>query len=113
MKKITAIIPTFNEEGNIKEALESISFADEILIIDSYSTDNTIAIIKDKYPKAKLLQRTFDDFSSQKNYAVSKASHDWIILLDADERLTPNLISEIKKELLKNGFNLLAFRLLI
>lgn len=93
LTKITAIIPTFNEESNIEKALESVQFADEVIVIDSYSTDNTIDIVKKS--SAKLLQRKFDDFSSQKNYAISKASHDWIFLLDADERVSGSLQNEI------------------
>jgi len=101
LNKITAIIPTFNEESNIEEAIDTVSFADEILLIDSFSTDNTITIVKEKFPHVKILQRKFDDFSTQKNYAIDKASHDWIFLLDADERLTPSIISEVKLELQK------------
>lgn len=90
---ITAIIPTLNESKNIETAIQSVAFADEIIIIDSYSTDNTIALAK-KY-NVRILQRKFDDFSSQKNYAISKASHDWVFVLDADERLSDELKNEI------------------
>lgn len=91
--KITAIIPTFNEEIHIEEAIKSVNFADEIIVIDSYSTDNTVLLAK-KY-KVNLIQRVFDDFSSQKNYAIDKASNDWIYVLDADERVTNDLRDEI------------------
>jgi GT2 family glycosyltransferase len=93
MTKITAIIPTFNEESNIQRALDSVSFADEIIVIDSFSTDKTVAIVKES--NAILLQRTFDDFSSQKNFALEKASNDWVFLLDADETIPENLKKEI------------------
>ncbi len=93
MTKITAIIPTFNEESNIQRALDSVSFADEIIVIDSFSTDKTVAIVKES--NAILVQRTFDDFSSQKNFALEKASNDWIFLLDADETIPENLKEEI------------------
>jgi len=93
MTKITAIIPTFNEESNIQKALDSVDFADEIIVIDSFSTDKTVEIVKAS--KAILLQRTFDDFSSQKNYAIEKASNEWIFLLDADETVQENLKEEI------------------
>ena len=92
-KKITAIIPTFNEEKNIEAAIKAVLFADEILLIDSYSTDATLEIAK-KYD-VRILQRKFDDFSSQKNFAISKASHDWTLLLDADEQLSEELNTEI------------------
>jgi GT2 family glycosyltransferase len=95
LKKITAIIPTFNEELNIQSALNSVAFADEIIVIDSFSTDRTIEIVKRS--KAKLIQRVFDDFSSQKNYAIEKATHEWIFLLDADETVSTVLKDEIIK----------------
>ena len=91
--KITAIIPTFNEEIHIEKAIESVSFADEIIVIDSYSTDRTVELVK-KYD-VKLIQRVFDDFSTQKNFAISHAKNDWIYILDADERVTHELQLEI------------------
>jgi glycosyltransferase involved in cell wall biosynthesis len=95
MAKITAIIPTLNEEIHIEEAIASVSFADEIIVIDSYSTDKTLEIAE-KYD-IKVIKRKFDDFSSQKNFAIEKATHPWIYILDADERVTP----EVKKEILE------------
>lgn len=93
--KITAIIPTFNEEIYIEDAIKSVGFADEIIIIDSYSTDNTVELAKKH--NVRLIQRVFDDFSTQKNYAIDKATNDWIYVLDADERVTPPLREEILK----------------
>ena len=95
MTKISAIIPTLNEEIHIADAIQSVSFADEIIVIDSYSTDKTLEIVKGY--NVKIIKRTFDDFSSQKNYAITKAKHDWIYILDADERVTP----VVKKEILE------------
>ena len=91
--QITAIIPTLNEEGNIKGAIESVRFADEIIVIDSFSTDGTVALVNEA--KVKLIQRKFDDFSSQKNYALALATHNWIYVLDADERVGQDLKNEI------------------
>ena len=91
--KITAIIPTLNEEIHINAAINSVSFADEIIVIDSFSSDKTVEIAKSL--KVRLLQRKFDDFSSQKNYAIEQATHDWIYVLDADERVTDLLRKEI------------------
>lgn len=93
MTKITAIIPTFNEEIHIEEAIKSVDFADEIIVIDSFSTDNTVQLIK-KY-NVVLIQRIFDDFSSQKNFAIEQAKYNWICVLDADERITKPLRDEI------------------
>ena len=95
MTKITAIIPTLNEETHIKEAIESVKFADEIIVIDSYSTDKTIEIASNY--NVKIIKREFDDFSSQKNFAINQAKHSWIYVLDADERVT----TEVEKEILE------------
>lgn len=93
MKKVSAIIPTYNEEVNIEKAIQSVSFADEIIVIDSYSTDNTIALAKKH--NVRILYRKFDNFSAQKNYAIEKTTHKWVLLLDADERINHNLKLEI------------------
>ena len=93
MLKLSAIIPTFNEEINIEAAIQSVSFADEIIIIDSFSTDKTISLAK-KYG-VRILQRKFDNFSNQKNYAILKATHKWVVLLDADERIGEKLREEM------------------
>ncbi len=90
---ITAIIPTLNEECCVSEAIRSVSFADEVLVIDSHSSDRTVEIASGM--KAKVIERRFDDFSSQKNYAISRASHDWILFIDADERVSEELGREI------------------
>ena len=87
--KITAIIPTLNEEFNIEDAIRSVSFADEIIVIDSFSDDNTLEIAKNH--KVRIIQRQFDNFSSQKNYAINLAKHNWIYVLDADERVNEEL----------------------
>ncbi|MFP5471778.1 MAG: glycosyltransferase family 2 protein [Bacteroidia bacterium] len=92
---VTAIIPTKNESHHIIDALKCVAFADEIIIIDSYSTDDTVEKAKKFNPNAIILQRAFDDFSSQKNFAIEKAKHDWIFILDADERVGETLRNEI------------------
>jgi glycosyltransferase involved in cell wall biosynthesis len=92
-QKVTAIIPTYNEEVNIKDAIRAVSFADEILVIDSKSTDNTVALAEEL--GVKIIQREFDDFSSQKNYAIRQAKYDWVFILDADERVSDTLKNEI------------------
>lgn len=95
--KISALLIVFNEEKNIEEALKSVSFADEIIVLDSFSTDKTIDIIKTKFPNVQLYQNTFEDFTKQRNLCISYAKNDWILFLDADERIT----SELKKEILR------------
>ncbi|MCF6212673.1 MAG: glycosyltransferase family 2 protein [Flavobacteriaceae bacterium] len=104
--KITAIIPTLNEEIHIEDAIKSVSFADEIIVIDSFSTDATITLAKKH--DVTIIQRVFDDYSTQKNYAIDKAKHNWIYILDADERVTPKLREEILKQM-KNPGDFVAF----
>ncbi len=91
---ISGLIITYNEEKHIKSVLENIDFVDEIIIVDSYSTDKTIEIIN-SFPNVKLFQRKFDDFTSQRNFALSLASNDWILFIDADERVPIELKNEI------------------
>ena len=93
MTKLTAIIPTKNEQHNILEAIKSINFSDEIMIIDSFSTDETIKLAE---PLADtILQREYQNSASQKNWAIPQAKNKWILLLDADERATPELKEEV------------------
>ncbi len=100
--KITAVIPTFNEEDNIEEAIRSVAWADEILIVDSHSTDRTVEIAERL--GARVIKRRFDNFSAQKNYAISQATHDWIFVLDADERVNKKLQEEILHKAGRNGY---------
>ncbi|NIK92686.1 glycosyltransferase family 2 protein [Mangrovimonas sp. CR14] len=93
MPTLSVIIPTFNEEHYIADALHSVQFADEILVVDSMSTDKTVQIAKSF--GARVLPRKFDNFSNQKNHALSYATGDWILFVDADERITFPLKKEI------------------
>ena len=94
-EKITAIIPCYNEEFNIRGAIESCLFADEIIVVDSFSTDGTLGIVGE-FPQVKLLQHEYEHSAAQKNWTIPQAKYDWIFLLDADERTCPPLIDEIK-----------------
>lgn len=98
-KKITAIIPTFNEETDIEKAIKSVLWCDEIIIIDSFSTDNTLQIAQ-KYD-VKIIQREYNYSANQKNWIIPQAKNEWIFLLDADEILSDKLHQEIVK-VLKN-----------
>src|SRR5688572_22993760 len=91
---ISAIVITKNEEKNIKECLESISWCDEIIIVDDNSTDRTIAIAE--RTKAKVFKRSLNnDFSGQRNFGLEKTKGNWVLFVDADERVTPALWYEI------------------
>lgn len=94
MEKVTAIIPTFNEERHIADAIASVRWADEILVVDSFSQDRTVEIAQSC--GARVIQREYGYSASQKNWAIPQAQHPWIFLLDADERCTPELEREIK-----------------
>ena len=90
---ISAIVPTYNESASIRACLQSVSFADEILVVDSFSTDDTVAIAREL--GARVVQREYGYSAQQKNWAIPQAAHEWILLVDADERVTPELKEEI------------------
>ena len=83
-RPLTAIIPTFNEEESLPACLDSVRFADEILVVDSFSTDRTVAIARER--GARVIQRDYGYSASQKNWAMDQVAHDWILIFDADER---------------------------
>jgi len=93
MSKVSVYILTYNEEEKIAEALESVSWADEIVVVDSGSTDRTIEIAQ-KY-KARVVYVPFEGFGKLRNSAVAGCLHKWIFSLDADERCTPEVRDEI------------------
>jgi glycosyltransferase involved in cell wall biosynthesis len=99
--KISGLVITLNEEKNIEAVINNLNFVDELIIVDSHSTDNTVAIIE-KYPKVKLVQNTFENYTAQRNLALGFATNPWILFLDADERITPKLQTEIL-ETVKNS----------
>ncbi len=109
MKKISAVVSVYNEEKQIENCLRSLKFADEIILVDNGSTDNTIDRAK-KYTSSIFSQK--NDFSSidlQKNFGFEKASGNWILSIDADEEVSPQLSKEIAEVLKKdtqgiNGF---------
>jgi len=98
---ICALAITYNEEANIERFVKSMSFADEIIIVDSNSTDKTVEIAKTHH--VKVIKRKFDDFASQKNFAIKQANFDWIVFFDLDETISPELASEIKSSIADPG----------
>jgi (heptosyl)LPS beta-1,4-glucosyltransferase len=93
--KLTVTVITRDEGANIDAALASVSWADEIVVVDAESTDDTVAIARTR--AARVETRPWPGFSAQKNYAASIASNDWILSIDADERVTPELATEIRR----------------
>lgn len=92
--KITAIGITLNEADTIEGYLQSLWFAEEIILVDSFSTDYTVQLAS-KHDKTTVYQRKFDNFSAQKNFALSKATNDWVVFFDLDEEVTKDLANEI------------------
>jgi glycosyltransferase involved in cell wall biosynthesis len=92
--KLTVTVIARNESANLGAALDAVSWADEILVVDSRSTDDTADIARCR--GARVIVRDWPGYSAQKNFAADEASHDWVLSLDADERVTPGLASEIR-----------------
>ena len=91
---LSVLILAKNEEDNIKECIESILFADEIIVIDDYSTDATAAIAESL--GAKVVKRAMNgDWGAQQTFAINQANCEWIYFIDADERMTPELAEEV------------------
>lgn len=100
--KLSAVISASNEATMLKPGLELLGFCDEIVVvIDDKSTDDTEKIAK-QFTK-KVFVRKFDTFSQQKNFAMNKASGEWILIVDADERITPALAKEIRSKIESEG----------
>lgn len=92
--KISALAITLNEGEVIEKFIKSLSFADEIIIVDSFSTDNTKELAT-AFPKVRFIEREFRNFSDQKNFAISQATNDWIVFFDPDEEITHEIKEEI------------------
>ncbi len=94
----SAIVITKNEAKNLPSLIRNLQFADELIIVDSYSNDGTIDVLK-SHPEVTFIQKEFVNYSSQRNFAISQAKNDWILFVDADERLPKSLQYEIYKAL--------------
>lgn len=94
MVPLSIIVPSYNEESMISDCLASAAFADEIMVVDSFSTDRTLEIARRHTPR--LLQHEFWSHGAQINWALPQAKHDWVLAVDADERVTPELAAEIE-----------------
>lgn len=97
--KLSVAVITYNEEKNIRDCIESFhDLADEVIVLDSYSTDKTLEIAQ-SYSKVQVYQHPFTGHIEQKNRAIALCSGEWILSLDADERVSPKLREEIKQVL--------------
>ena len=95
MATLSVVVITLNEEHNIAACLDTVSWADDVVIVDSGSSDATVALAQQH--GARVLTHPFTNFAEQKNVALAQATGDWILSLDADERVTPELQTEIRQ----------------
>jgi (heptosyl)LPS beta-1,4-glucosyltransferase len=102
MAEISVVVLTRNEEKNIGPCLETLQWADELVVLDSFSDDATVEIAQDM--GAEIHQRRFVNYPSQRNTGLQLASKEWVFFVDADERATPELAEEIRRATDKAGF---------
>ena len=95
LAEITPLILTYNEAPNIARTLAKLNWADRIIVVDSYSTDDTLKVVK-SHPKVEVFQRKFDTHANQWNYGLERVNTEWVLSLDADYVLTDGLLNEIK-----------------
>lgn len=105
--EVSAIVVCFNEEENIRDCLESLKWVDEIVVVDSYSADRTVEICR-RYTD-RVIQRPWAGYRDQKAFAHSQATKQWVFLVDADERVTPELRDEVQQALVRFGSRCAAF----
>lgn len=98
---LTAVILTFNEERHILACIESLRWADEVVVFDSFSRDATVALAQQA--GARVLQHRFENYAQQRNAALAAITADWIFFVDADERATPALAAEIRRVIAHDG----------
>ena len=101
MNRVSATVIVHNEERHIRDCLESLKWADEIIVLDAFSTDKTVAIAREYTDRVH--QQSWLGYASQNNMAISHATHEWILRVDADERVDPELAAEIREVLSAPG----------
>ena len=99
--KISALLITYNEINHIEDVIANVRFCDEIIVIDSYSNDGTYEKLNE-YNDVKVIQHKFKNFADQRNFAMNQVNHNWILFIDADERITPQLQKEILEKVSSN-----------
>ncbi|MBU6281234.1 glycosyltransferase family 2 protein [bacterium] len=100
-QKLSCIVVTGNEIAHIRNCLESVAFADEIVVVDSFSTDGTHEVCREFTPR--VLRRAWTGYRDQKAYALSQSTHPWILNVDADERVSPELRADVERVLTSDG----------
>jgi glycosyltransferase involved in cell wall biosynthesis len=108
-KKLTVLLPTYNNEQAIRDCLESVKWADEILVVDSFSTDQTLALCREY--GARIIQHEYIQSAKQKNWAIPQCAHEWVLQIDTDERLEPGAKAEIQNAIVQADASVHAFRI--
>ena len=103
-RKLSAFIPVQNVEDIIEECLESIKWADEIFVVDAFSTDKTLEICN-RYSNVKIVQHEYKNSGAQRSWGMPQVSHDWVLIIDSDERCNRQLKIEIEKILSEEKIN--------
>ena len=109
MSALSVIVITKNEESNIRECLTSVCWAEEIVLVDGGSEDQTVELARSL--GAKVFERPWDGYGAAKNYALSHCTGEWILWLDADERVTEELANEISQRLRSNDTRFNGFQI--
>jgi glycosyltransferase involved in cell wall biosynthesis len=104
---ITPLLLTYNEEANIARTLDHLTWAEQVVVVDSYSDDATVDIAEE-YDNVDLVQREFDDHTSQWNYGLDQVDTDWVLSLDADYQVPPAFVDELRT--LDPSSNLASYR---
>jgi glycosyltransferase involved in cell wall biosynthesis len=107
--QISILLPTFNSAATVRETLESVKWADEILVVDSFSTDKTLEICQEY--GARIIQHEYINSARQKNWAAPQCRHEWVLQIDTDETLEPGVRQEIEAALASGAESVQAFRL--
>jgi glycosyltransferase involved in cell wall biosynthesis len=101
-ERLSAVVLTLNEETHLGDCLDSLAFADEVVVLDSYSTDRTREVASSR-PGVQFWENRYAGDGPQRNWAIDRAAGPWVLLLDADERIPPALASEIERAVLCSG----------
>lgn len=108
---ISILILTLDEEINIAQCIDSVGWSDDVVILDSFSSDNTAVIAEQK--GARVFQREFDNYASQRNFGIGDIDykHEWLLMVDADEIVTESLAEEIRQVLLNGDTDITLYRM--
>jgi glycosyltransferase involved in cell wall biosynthesis len=106
--RISAVVTTWNVEKKIRACIDSIAWADEVLVVDSFSQDRTVEICRER--GCRILQHPYESYSAQNNWAIPQAQHPWVLIWDSDETCPPELRDEILQEMKKPRYRGYAIR---